>query len=99
MTENKNNKRCQENKEKKMHYQYHCACCNKVVASTDKECANCGSHTIKSPYGFWIFCILTCLIAAAVFKTVHVYLQDHQEVPVQQSLFEVLQQDNKTADK
>jgi hypothetical protein len=42
---------------------------------------------------------MTCLIAAIVFKTARVYLQDHQEVPVQQSLFDVLQQDGKTPGK
>ena len=31
-----------------MLYQYHCACCDKVVASTDKECPYCGSHHIRS---------------------------------------------------
>ena len=30
-----------------------------------------------------------------MFKVVHVYLQDHQEIPMQQSLFDVLQQDSK----
>lgn len=80
-----------------MHYQYHCACCNKVVASTDKECNQCGSHNIRSPYGFWIFCVTVCLAAAIMFKVVHVYLQDHQEIPMQQSLFDVLQQDSKNS--
>ncbi|NWK76241.1 hypothetical protein D7V64_16100 [Acinetobacter cumulans] len=78
-----------------MHYQYHCGCCNKALASSDKECSSCGSHNIRSPYGFWIFCILTCLVVSIVFKVVHVYLQDHQEIPKQQSLFEVLQQNDK----
>ena len=75
-----------------MLYQYNCACCNRVVESTDKECIDCGSHNIRSPYGFWIFCILTCLAAVIVFKVVHVYLKDHQETPVQTSLLTVLQQ-------
>ena len=78
-----------------MQYQYHCACCNKAVASTDKECNSCGSHNIRSPYGFWIFCNMACLAVAVTFKFVHVYLQDHQETPKQQSIFDVLQQDNK----
>ncbi len=55
-----------------------------------KNVATCGSHNIRSPYGFWLFCILACLAAAVVFKVVHVYLQDHQEVPVQQSVLEVI---------
>ena len=75
-----------------MLYQYRCACCNRVVESTDKECIDCGSHNIRSPYGFWIFCILTCLAAVIVFKVVYVYLKDHQETPVQTSLLTVLQQ-------
>ena len=25
------------------------ACCETVVASTDKDCPNCGSHNIRSP--------------------------------------------------
>ena len=75
-----------------MLYQYHCACCNRVVESTDKECIDCGSHNIRSPYGFWIFCFLFCLAAVIVFKVVHVYLKDHQETPVQTSLLTVLQQ-------
>jgi hypothetical protein len=78
-----------------MLYQYHCACCDRVVESTDKECIDCGSHNIRSPYGFWIFCILTCLAAVIVFKVVHVYLQGHQETPVQTSLLTVLQQGEK----
>jgi hypothetical protein len=60
------------------------------VESSEKECGTCGSHNIRSPYGFWLFCILACLAAAVVFKVVHVYLQDHQEVPVQQSVLEVI---------
>ena len=80
-----------------MHYQYHCACCNKVVASSDKECSECGSHNIRSPYGFWIFCILSCLAVAILFKSVQVYLQQHDaEAPTTQlNIFEVLQHDDK----
>lgn len=73
-----------------LYHQYRCACCNRVVESSVKECGTCGSHNIRSPYGFWLFCILACLAAAVVFKVVHVYLQDHQEVPVQQSVLEVI---------
>ena len=43
-----------------MLYQYHCACCDKVVASTDKACPYCGSQHIKSPYGLWMFCVAVC---------------------------------------
>ena len=78
-----------------MHYQYHCGCCDQVVASMQKECSHCGSHNIRSPFGFWIFCLVACLAAVIVIKTVHMYIQSHHEVPVQPSLFEVLDQDNK----
>lgn len=78
-----------------MHDQYHCACCEKVVESTEKECRDCGSHSIRSPYGLWIFCLVGCFVAALIVKGVHVYLQDHQEVPTHQSLFHVFEQDHK----
>lgn len=77
-----------------LYHQYHCSCCNQVVASTEKECPNCGSHNIRSPYGFWMFCILSCLAFAVIFKIVHVYLQDHQETPTQPTLLEVLKQES-----
>nr|EKW7790676.1 hypothetical protein [Acinetobacter baumannii] len=51
-----------------MLYQYHCACCDKVVASTDKSCPYCGSHHIRSPYGLWMFCVMACLAVVVVFK-------------------------------
>ncbi len=80
-----------------LHYQYHCACCNKVVNSADKECPECGSHNIRSPFGFWIFCILTCLAVAILFKSVQVYLQQHDtDTPAQMNIFEILQHDEKT---
>ncbi|WP_410110850.1 hypothetical protein [Acinetobacter indicus] len=77
-----------------MYHQYHCSCCNQVVTSTEKECPNCGSHNIRSPYGFWMFCILSCLAFAVILKVVHVYLQDHQETPTQPTLLEVLKQES-----
>ena len=46
------NKKGQKQGGKAMLYQYHCACCETVVASTDKDCPNCGSHNIRSPFGF-----------------------------------------------
>lgn len=52
-----------------MLYQYHCACCDKVVASTDKECPYCGSQHIRSPYGMWMFCVAACLAVVVVIKT------------------------------
>lgn len=78
-----------------MHYQYHCGCCDKVVTSIEKECSNCGSHNIRSPYGFWLFCLVSCLAAIIIIKTVHVYIQSHHEIPVQKSLFDVLDQESK----
>lgn len=79
-----------------MLYQCHCACCERAVEAGQKQCSHCGSHTIKSPYSFWMCCILACLAAVIVFKVVHVYLQDHQEMPVQQSLLDILNQNNKS---
>ena len=38
-----------------MYYQYHCACCDKVVEAGQKECHACGSHNIRSPYGFGFY--------------------------------------------
>ncbi len=77
-----------------MHYQYHCACCEKTVQSSEKVCQSCGSQNIRTPYGFWMFCIFACLMVAIVFKVGHVYLQDHQSVPVQQGFLNSLEQGN-----
>jgi hypothetical protein len=82
-----------------MHYQYHCACCNRVVEANQKVCNDCGSHNIRSPIGFWIFCMMACLIAAVVVKAVHVYLQHYQETPVATSFFEILKEENKNPSK
>lgn len=71
-------------------YTYKCACCNVALTQYDKECHNCGSHHISSPISSWIFCILACLAVVVTIKLVHVYIQNHQEVPVQQSLLDVL---------
>ncbi|AUX86988.1 hypothetical protein C3F34_13720 [Acinetobacter sp. ACNIH2] len=73
-----------------MLYQYHCACCDLVVDSDVKECPNCGSHNIRSPFGFWIFCIATCLAVVIVFKVAQVYLHNQAEAPVQPTLLETL---------
>lgn len=54
-------------------------------------------HTrLKAHIVFGCFAFLACLAAVIVFKVVHVYLQDHQEMPVQQSLLDVLNQNNKS---
>ena len=71
-------------------YTYNCACCNSVVTQQTKECHQCGSHHIRSPINSWIFCILACLAVVITLKLVHVYTQNHNEVPVQQSLLEIL---------
>ena len=41
-----------------------------------------------------MFCIFACLMVAIVFKVGHVYLQDHQSVPVQQGFLNSLEQGN-----
>lgn len=76
--------------------QYHCACCDKVVASTDKECPYCGSQHIRSPYGLWMFCIAACLVVVVIAKVVHVYVQQSHEDQVMQknSLFEIFKHEN-----
>ncbi len=75
-------------------YQYQCACCNKTLFQSDKECQHCGSHHIRSPFSGWLFCILACLAVVVTLKLVHVYVQNHQDdVPRQQSIFDVLSQD------
>lgn len=77
--------------------QYHCACCDEAVSSTQKVCPKCGSQHIKSPYGLWTFCLAACLIAAVTFKVGHIYLQNHNtETPAQVSLLSVLQPDSKS---
>lgn len=78
-----------------MLYQYHCACCEKTVASHAKSCSSCGSHNIRTPFGFWILCIFACLIVAIAFKLGHVLLQDDQGLPKQASFLDVLHQTNK----
>lgn len=76
--------------------QYHCACCDKIVASTDKECPYCGSQHIRSPYGLWMFCIAACLVVVVIAKVVHVYVQQNHEDQVMQknSLFEIFKHEN-----
>ena len=76
--------------------QYHCACCDEAVSSTEKVCPKCGSQHIRSPYGLWIFCLVACFITAVTFKVGHIYIQNHSiETPTRVSILDVLQQDNK----
>ncbi|WP_111892220.1 hypothetical protein [Acinetobacter sp. MB5] len=63
-----------------MMYQYRCACCNQVVLATDKTCPNCGSHNIRSPFGFWFFCCVAGLVVALGITLGKMYLKNH---PVQ----------------
>ena len=70
--------------------QYHCGCCNQVVDSAEHDCPNCGSHNIRSPYGFWIFCVVTCLVVAVVFKLTQVYFQAPHELPKTYNLVQVM---------
>ncbi|NHC03218.1 hypothetical protein G9F31_05465 [Acinetobacter sp. 187] len=81
-----------------LYHQYHCACCEKAVSSSEKSCSNCGSQNIRTPYGFWLFCIFACLIVAIAFKVGHVYLQAEQEVPAQQGFLDALHKTNKNMD-
>ncbi len=50
----------------------------------------------RSPFGFWIFCIVACLAAAIIVKSVQVYLAHRNSEPAAvTSLFDVLNHDNK----
>ena len=83
-----------------MWYQYHCACCDKVVASTDKSCPYCGSQHIRSPYGLWMFCIAACFALIVVIKLGHLYSEHQQDDrPIRNnSIFEMYnQQDNNSS--
>lgn len=70
--------------------QYRCSCCNQVVIASEKECPNCGSHNIKSPYSFWVFCLLTCLALVVILKMTQLYFEDHHSVPKTQSVFQII---------
>ncbi len=73
-----------------MLYQYHCACCNQVVASTDKECPNCGSHHIRSPYGFWLFCLTACFVVVCIFQLANMSAKTQPNTPKSPNLIEIL---------
>lgn len=65
------------------------------MASSDKECPNCGSHHIRSPYGWWVFCLVGCFAVVLVFKAVQYYVQTHEDdTPEQQSIIDVLNTNN-----
>ncbi len=79
-------------------YQYRCACCNQIVEADTHTCPECGSHQIKSPFGFWIFCIVTCFALVIALQVIHRLLAHEQQAPPEeQRLFEVqpLQNNNK----
>ncbi|MDQ8936824.1 hypothetical protein [Acinetobacter rudis] len=74
-------------------YHYHCACCNHIVGSDQKECPECGSHHIRSPISLWVFCVFACLIVVLLFTLVSLYVQvtrDTSDLPISQSIFEVI---------
>ena len=73
-----------------MLYQYHCACCDHALASTDKECPHCGSHHIRSPYGFWMFCLAACFVVVSVFHLANITAKTQPETPKPPSLIDVL---------
>ena len=79
-----------------MLYQYRCACCEKVVESTDKECPHCGSQHIRSPYGWWIFCLVGCLAVVMVVKTLHFYVQAQDDTPNQHMILNMFNHDKTT---
>ena len=82
-----------------MLYQYHCACCDKVVASTERVCPYCGSQHIRSPYGLWMFCVAACLVVVVFVKVVHTYHQYvHQNDQIEQghSVLEIFKKDNRS---
>lgn len=80
-----------------MHSQYHCACCNKALLSSHKECPHCGSQHIKSSISVWIFCVTACLAVVLTFKLVHAYIQDHQEQPEKKTIFDALSKDQSSS--
>lgn len=70
--------------------QSRCACCNQAVEADTHTCPECGSHQIKSPFGFWVFCIVTCFALVIALQLTHSYLKHEQQVlPEQQRLFEI----------
>lgn len=74
--------------------QYTCACCNQIWQTNHLACSHCGSQQVKSPYSFWVFCLLSCLSVIMVIKGVHLYTEDHRQVPQQISILKILEQKN-----
>ncbi|GAB3043089.1 hypothetical protein GCM10027155_04740 [Acinetobacter apis] len=62
-----------------MGYQYKCACCNQSVEAAAKTCPSCGSHAIQSPFGFWHFCILTCLGVSFAVALSDIYFKEQDD--------------------
>lgn len=75
--------------------QYRCGCCNQAVTASEKECQNCGSHNIRSPYGFWIFCSITCLVLVVILKMTQLYFTDHREIPITHSIVQIISDKHK----
>lgn len=76
-------------------YQYRCACCNQVLSSADKSCPNCGSHYIRSPFGFWFFCIITCLVMAVGVMAGKLYFKQNQDAVTPKKVITDLMQSGK----
>ncbi|MFT4021340.1 MAG: hypothetical protein QM666_07475 [Acinetobacter sp.] len=76
-----------------MMYQYRCACCNKVLLSNDKSCPSCGSHHIRSPFGFWFFCIVACLVVAVSVMFGKIYLKNNDDIVGTKIITEIVSSD------
>lgn len=76
-----------------MMLRYHCACCNHVLLSSDKECPHCGSHHIRSPISLWIFCVIASLVVVMTFSLIRVYIKNHDDAPKQQTILDFLNKD------
>ena len=73
-----------------MMIKHYCACCNKPISASKKDCPHCGSHYTRSPYSLGLFCLIGCLAVIMVFKTFHFYTQNHEsDLPKQQNILEV----------
>ncbi|MEB3766391.1 hypothetical protein FXN70_01330 [Acinetobacter sp. MD2] len=77
-------------------YQYRCACCDQIVSATEKSCPNCGSHTIRSPFGFWFFCIVACLLVAIAIMVGKLYFSPEQMTPSPQGVMQQVLQTGKS---
>ncbi|MCF8998141.1 hypothetical protein [Acinetobacter nectaris] len=58
---------------------YKCACCNQKRKLHQKSCPHCGSHALKSPFGFWSFCVFTCLGVAVAVTASNIYFHQTED--------------------